>query len=124
MRRIAIALVVVSLAVSGCNSSLPPEADPTRAREALKTTLDAWVQGGTFEDLKKGSPAIIAYDPDWETGSRLLKYEVDPTDRRVGVDLLVSVTLTLSKNGEKSREKRVNFSIAIGNGKTVVLRQT
>jgi hypothetical protein len=109
--------------LGGCNNSLPPEADPTQGREALKLVLDTWAKGGTPADLKAGRPAIVAYDPDWEAGAQLVSYELDPTDRRIGVDLLVSVKLTVKKGDEKAREKTVNFSVAIGS-QTVVLRQT
>jgi hypothetical protein len=122
MRFIPFVAVVALLA--GCNGDrLPPEADPAQGRQALKTVLDSWVNGGKAEDLKAGKPPIHAFDPDWAAGYQLVKYEVDPTDRRVGVDLLLSVKLTVKKGDDKPREKTVNFSVAIGQY-TVVLRQT
>jgi hypothetical protein len=121
LRRLPLGLALVLL--TGCSNSLPPEADPTTARAALKTVLDTWAKGGKAADLRAGNAPIIANDPDWEAGAKLIKYELDPTDNRIGVDLLVSVKLTLSKGDEKPREKTVNFSIAIG-AQTVVLRQT
>jgi hypothetical protein len=114
----------VAALLTGCTgSSLPPEADPVKGRESLKTVLDTWANGGKPEDLKVGRPPIHAFDPDWAAGYQLVRYEVDSTDRRIGVDLLVSVKLTLKKGDEKPREKTVNFSVAIGQY-TVVLRQT
>jgi hypothetical protein len=117
-------LAIATLAaLVGCNSSLPPEADAGQGREVLQTVLDTWAKGGKPAALKAGRRPIVAYDPDWEAGYDLVKYEVDSTDRRVGVDLLVSVKLTLKTGDEKPREKVVNFSVAIGS-QTVVLRQT
>ena len=72
--------------------------------------------------MKNGKPAIVAYDPDWEAGHKLTKYEIDSTDRRIGVDLLLSVTLSLQRTDGKSQDKTVNFSVAIGS-QTVVLRK-
>jgi hypothetical protein len=119
-----LAAVPAVLILAGCGgNSLPPEADPIQGREALKTVLDTWVNGGTPDDLKNGRPPIIAYDPDWAAGHKLLKYEVAPTDGRVGVDLLIRVTLTLVRADGKSQDRTVNFSVAIG-AQTVVLRQT
>ena len=109
--------------VAGCGTSLPPETDPAAGRDVLKTVLDTWAKGGNPPDLKSGASPIVAYDPDWEEGYKLVKYEIAPTDRRAGVDLLVSVKLTVAKGTEKPREKTVNFTVAIGS-QTVVIRQT
>lgn len=122
MRFIPLTLAIGLLAVFGCERPLPPETDLAQGRAALKTVLDTWASGGSPGDLKKASPAIIAYDPDWEAGQRLKKYEIDPTDRRMGVDLLVKVTLSLAGPGAKTADKQVNFTVAIGK-ETVVLRQ-
>jgi hypothetical protein len=124
MPRVAIAVLPAILFVAGCSdSSLPPETDATKGREVLTTVLEAWKKGTTPDELQHGSPPIVAYDPDWKAGYKLTNYTLDPTDKRVGVDLLVSVKLTMTKDGEKPVEKTVNFSVAIGS-QTVVLRQT
>jgi len=110
--------------LTGCRggSELPPETDPARGRELLTLVLDTWVKGGAPADLKNGSPAVTAYDPDWEDGARLVKYTIDPTDGRAGVDLLLTVTLTLSRDG-KTREKTVNYSVAAGSQNVVLRKQ-
>ena len=108
---------------TGCGTSLPPETDPAAGRDVLKTVLDTWAKGGTPADLKAGASPIVAYDPDWDEGYKLVKYEITPTDRRAGVDLLVSVKLTVAKGSDKPREKTVPFVVAIGS-RTVVIRQT
>jgi len=108
---------------TGCGTPLPPETDPAAGRNVLKTVLDTWARGGTPADLKAGQSPVVAYDPDWEEGYKLVKYEIAPTDRRAGVDLLVSVKLTVAKGSDKPREKTVNFTVAIGS-QTVVIRQT
>jgi hypothetical protein len=110
------------LGLTGCTQPLPPETDPAKGREALRTVLDTWVSGGSPADLRRASAPIVAYDPDWQAGYRLQKYEIDPTDRRMGVDLLVKVTLSLAGPGSKTSERQVNFTVAIGK-ETVVLRQ-
>jgi hypothetical protein len=123
MRSIALYLAAVSLFFVGCRgNSLPPETDASQGRAAIKTVLDTWAKGGNFADLKNGNPAIVAYDPDWEAGNKLTKYEIDPADKRIGVDLLLRVTLSLKKADGKAQDKTVNFSVAIG-PQTVVLRK-
>lgn len=121
MRRTIPILTLALLA--GCGTSLPPETDPAAGRDVLTTVLDTWVRGGTPADLKAGASPVVAYDPDWEEGHKLVKYEISPTDRRAGVDLLVAVKLTVAKGSDKPREKTVNFTVAIGS-RTVVIRQT
>jgi len=122
MRR-TIPLGLALALLTGCGTSLPPETDPAAGRDVLKTVLDTWAKGGTAADLKAGAPPVVAYDPDWEEGYKLVRYEIAPTDRRAGVDLLVAVKLTLTKGAGKPREKTVNFTVAIG-AQTVVIRQT
>jgi hypothetical protein len=122
MRFIPLTLAIGLAAVCGCERPLPPETDPAQGRAALKAVLNTWVKGGRPEDLKRAGPAIIAYDPDWEAGRRLTKYEIDPKDRRMGVDLLLKVTLSLGGPGAKTADMQVNFTVAIGK-ETVVLRQ-
>jgi hypothetical protein len=123
MRRFAVGLAPLLLVLTSCmHNSLPEEADATRGRELAKLVLDTWAKGGTFADLKSGSPSIVAYDPDWADGAKLVKYDIGSTDGRVGVDLLLPVTLTLTRADGKSQEKRVNFIVAIGS-QIAVLRQ-
>jgi hypothetical protein len=124
MRWTSLTFALVLPILGGCGGdSLPPETDPGKGREALKTVLDSWVKGGTPEDLKNANSPIVAYDPDWVAGHKLTKYEIGPTDGRVGVDLLLNVKLFLVSSDGRPREKTVNFSVAIGS-QTVVLRQT
>lgn len=116
-------LAVLFLFAAGCGgNTLPAETDPAEGRALLKTTLDTWAKGGTAEELKSASPAIVAFDPDWASGHKLVKYDIASADGRAGVDLLVKVTLTLQKDG-KTLDRAVNFSIGIG-AQNVVLRQT
>jgi hypothetical protein len=122
MRRLLLGLAPACLLLTGCGESPPPETDPAKGREVLKTVLDGWVQGKTMDDLKAGSPSVVAYDPDWEAGHKLTKYELGPKDGRSGVDLLVPVKLYLDRKDGKPQEKTVNFCVAIGS-QTVVTRK-
>ena len=93
-----------------------------KGREILKTVLDAWVAGKSMEDVKNGSPSIVARDPDWKAGHKLTKYEVADSDERKGVDLVLSVKLFVSKAGGPPQEKKVKFTVGIGSN-TVCMRQ-
>ena len=121
--RIMMTLMTLAVLLTGCGGpSFPPETDASRGRELLKTVLEKWKAGGTADELKNASPAIIANDPDWKAGSKLKGYEMAAEDRRSGVDLLISVKLQLTKPDGTSQDKKVNFAIGINGTSQVVLR--
>jgi hypothetical protein len=123
MTRTIIALAAAAaLGPAGCSSSLPVETDPTQGREVLKRVLDGWTEGKKPEDLKTANPPVVANDPDWAAGFKLTKYEIDPTDGRMGVDLLVKVKLTMTGPDGVAKQKQVKYTVAIGS-QTVVLRK-
>jgi len=119
MRRTIPALALLLLP-AGCQSYRPPETDPAKGREALTSALETWMKGGTPDDLKKGSPAIVVSDPDWEGGYRLLRYDLDPTDRRAGVDLRLTARLTLKGPTGKTVQKTAGYLISTGSGLRVL----
>ena len=122
MRSLLLPLAVGALALAGCSSyTPPPETDPARGREALTTVLNTWQRGGTPDELKAATPSITARDPDWATGAKLTGYEIDPESDRAGVDLVLTVKLTLVRSGGEAREKKVKFTVGIG-ATTSVLR--
>jgi hypothetical protein len=121
MRCLRLLLPFLIASLAGCGTSLPPETDPAKGREALQLVLEAWKAGTSLDDFRKQN-SIVTWDPDWEAGHKLAKYELSPADKRSGVDLQVSVTLTIIGEGGKSRDRTVNFNIGIG-AQTVVLRQ-
>jgi hypothetical protein len=80
--------------------------DEDLARISLRTTLETWKKGDSPTTLKNGSPSIVAQDPDWVAGARLVTYEFAGEDRRVAENLFVPVMLTLeTKNGRKTRSQ-------------------
>jgi hypothetical protein len=125
MRRILILFAAAVAVLPGCtgSSSLPPATDATQGREVMKRALDTWAKGGQPDDLMSAKPPVIVNDPDWSAGYRLTKYDIAPTDNRIGVDLLLRVNLTLTRpDGGTPLERKVNYSVAIGSS-TVVLRK-
>ncbi len=86
-----------------------------------KTVLDAWKRGGTVEELAKASPPVTARDPDWAAGHKLTGYEIAPEEGRAGVDLLLTVKLTLTRADGKPQSRTVAYVVGIG-ASTVVVR--
>ncbi len=122
MRLLPISASLACLILAGCGGKkLPPETDAAKGRELMKTVLDAWKRGGTAEELRNASPAVVARDPDWLAGYKLTNYEVGAEDARAGLDLLLTVKLNLIRPDGRPQEKRVRYTVGIGPS-TVVLR--
>jgi hypothetical protein len=108
--RAALLLLAVAalLAPVGCSPGPQRAAavDPASARSALQTVLDAWMAGQQPADLKAGSPAITVQDLDWESGSRLVSYQVKSEGTNDNANLRIPVSLTLSgpSGGEQTKE--------------------
>ena len=69
---------------------------PEKAREALRTALDAWKAGAKIESLATGSPEIIAQDFDWMQGKKLVSYKVEGDGLPQDANLRVDVELELA----------------------------
>jgi hypothetical protein len=81
-----VGLSAAAIVLPGCGSGPPKPADPVAAREALERSLSAWKEGKTPESLKSDEPPIVVSDPAWSNGARLIKYQIEPGDRRAGAD--------------------------------------
>ena len=111
-------LLPACLALAGCGGPTPvPETDAAKGREALKTVLDKWKNGGAVDELK---PTVVR-EPDWQAGCKLKNFEIAADDRRTGADLLVSVKLQLTRPDGQPVEKKVNYAVGVG-PPTVVVR--
>jgi hypothetical protein len=109
-RRFAFFLVVACLAGCGVRQRAAP-LDEELAGAALKAALEGWKKGDSPESLKHGVPSIIAQDPDWVTGTRLLAYEAAGDRKRVAENLFVPVKLTLRAKNGKQTSKSVTYVI-------------
>jgi hypothetical protein len=105
-----VVLAAASLAGCGVRQRAAP-LDVRLAREVLKTSLEAWKKGDPAETLKNGSPSIIAQDPDWVAGARLVAYTLDGDHKRVAENLFVPVKLTLKLKNGKHATKDVTYVI-------------
>jgi len=106
-------------ALPGCRRASAQAADPDKAREALRTTLSAWQKGDSPEALKQSS-SIIAADPKWKNGHRLVRYEIADTDQVVGYDLQCRVLLVLQGPDGRQTEEKAVFSISTAPAVVVV----
>jgi hypothetical protein len=112
-------VAIATLLVSGCGDSITAAPlDSSRARDALKTTLDAWQAGSTPDSLKSGSPSITAQDLEWLGGAKLVGYQIEGEGTAVGSNLRVPVQLSLKSKG-KDAKKTVHYLVSTSPSVTV-----
>jgi hypothetical protein len=99
------AAAIAVLGSPGCGSGPPKPADPAAARQALERALNAWMEGKSAESLKDADPPIVVSDHSWSNGVRLLKYQIEPGDRRAGADHNFQVVLWLEGDKAKTKAK-------------------
>lgn len=96
--------------IVGCFNKSQPVV-PEKAREALRTALDAWKAGASMESLSTGSAEIIAQDIDWMQGQKLISYKVEGDGLPQDANLRVDVELELAGGTGGSTKKRVSYIV-------------
>ena len=89
---------------------LPGCGDPSRAhavneltaRDALKTALDGWKKGETPTSFATASPPMIVQDFEWESGAKLLDYQLVDDGKAYDANLRVQVKLKLAEGKGKA----------------------
>jgi hypothetical protein len=113
-------VALATLLAPGCGESITASpVDPSTARAALKTTLDAWKADADPASLKSGSPAITAQDLDWITGAKLVEFKVEGDGNTIGSNLRVPVRLDVKTKDGKVVTKNVNYLVGTSPAVTV-----
>ena len=102
-------VVVATLAVlatwllPGCGDASRAHAvnEPT-ARDALKTALDGWKNGQTPASFASAASPMIVQDFEWDSGAKLLDYQLVDDGKAFDANLRVQVKLTLDGGGGKA----------------------
>lgn len=111
MRTSAVVLLCCVVAVlSGCSKPLDEPVDPNKATEVLNTAFGAWKQGESYGELAKRQPPIYFNEPEWESGKKLLKYELGPVTLS-GRQGRCSVKLSLQDSAGKLTERAIGYQI-------------
>jgi hypothetical protein len=105
-------VVVLGVAVVGCGgpSRLAP-VDVSKARQALKTTLESWKDGKSPDELKNSASSITAQDFDWLGGCQLVSFEIAASDRTDDANLHCPVRLRIKKTNDEEVEKDVTYVV-------------
>jgi hypothetical protein len=116
---ICLGLALAATLPLGCGPKATA-ADPEAARESLRAALDAWQKGETPESLRGRSPSITASDSQWQSGYRLLSYEIAGDGQPAGYDVQCHVLLRLQRpDGQQVQEKAV-FTVSTHPARVVV----
>jgi hypothetical protein len=111
----AIFSAILAPTISGCSKGVADPVDPDRARVALKSALDHWKSGG--DPLSMPTPMTVQ-DLEWQSGAKLVDYEVLGDGEPADANLRVKVKLTLAGKG-KNTEKTVNYLVTTSPAVTV-----
>jgi hypothetical protein len=105
--------MVLCIGLSGCGSGVKTAApvDPDLARKTLHITLESWKRGESPAELKQRSPAIIAQDFDWISGSELLDFEIAGPGQALDANLICPVKLILAGADGGTNEKTVDYIV-------------
>jgi hypothetical protein len=112
MNKLTRILPLAVLLAAGCGPGLQAPADPARAKDALRATLDAWQRGDRPDALRTAAPAVHVNDPDWSAGHRLRRYQIAGEGGRSGVEMRYPVRLTLT--GPKGQAVRKDTAYVVG----------
>jgi hypothetical protein len=114
-------VAMILLTLPGCSISSAHAVDTPRAREALKTALDHWKKGDSPRSLSASTSPMTVQDFEWESGVRLLEYEVLDEGQPADANLRVRVKLTTEggKGRAKTTEKSVNYLVGTSPSVTV-----
>ena len=89
---------------------MPKSADEASAVAALRAALDKWKAGAAAESLGKETPAVHAVDQDWEAGSKLVSYELQPAIPSSGISARIPAVLDIQTAAGVQR-KNVQFLV-------------
>jgi hypothetical protein len=112
-----LALVLVGFASVGCDrSSRGLSLDQNQAREACAAFLTAWKEGKQPGDLR---PKITGRDYSWDSGQKLVAFELLPDETNDGTNLHIPVRLTLQD--PEGKESTSNATYTVGTSPVVTV---
>ncbi len=113
MNSVRLALFVPLAAfVAGCGDKpVAAPVEPDKARQTLRTALDAWKDGQAIETLSQATPPIVAQDFDWMAGSKLTDYQLLDEGQPEDANLRVKVKLSLRDKQGQSATKTVIYVV-------------
>lgn len=110
-------LALLCVVLIGCGGPRGQPVNPTTAKDVLKTFLQAWQDGKKAEDLK---PGITGADREWNSGKKLVSFEIQSDEANQGTRLRVSANLTLKDDKSAESKSTVNYVVSTAPAVTVL----
>jgi hypothetical protein len=104
------AVLLAAALAAGCGPELPPPVDPGEAATQLRTVLDAWKAGESFDSLERRDPPVVFTEPLWRDGAKLVSYELGEVQLH-GRQGTCKVKLTVVNSDGKTVERRIGYQI-------------
>jgi hypothetical protein len=100
---VACLAVLATLLLPGCADASRAHAvnEPT-ARDALKTALDGWKNGKTPASFATEPSPMIVQDFEWDSGAKLLDYQLVDDGKAYDANLRIQVKLSLAGGNAKA----------------------
>lgn len=111
-------VVWMVIASVGCGTQNAP-VDAEVGRETLRAALESWKKGEPVHGLQKGASPIYVIDPEWESGAKLLDYELVGTGDAKDAHLFCLVQLKLRLANGKEARREVHFVVSTAPHRTV-----
>lgn len=110
-KSVIMGLAVLWIGLTGCGPATPPLADKVQAIKSLTSALDAWKKGEKPEAVKQ-SLSIQMFDPAWDKGLKLKRFQIDESQsNHSGFDLVVPVKMWF-ETSEDEEPRIIKFSIS------------
>jgi hypothetical protein len=124
--RIGTVVTALALLLSGCSSGPGPAggAGGPGALEVLRLALDGWKAGKTPAVLKDGSPSIAVSDRDWDSGYRLVAYQLIGEGEGASAGVLCAVRLRLRPPQGREIKREALYAVALRPAVTVTRQET
>jgi hypothetical protein len=117
---ILLVLTGAALAAAGCSSGpVHDPVDAAKARESLRTALESWKKGEAIEALQGASPPIYVIDAEWQSGMKLVSYQVLGDGEEKDAHLFCPVQLTLREPGGREVKRSVTYIVSTAPNLTV-----
>ncbi len=109
---LSVVVLLCSLFVGcGPQAGNPRPLDRTLAMDSMKLFLETWRDQGSPDSLKDRSPSVVVNDADWDSGNKLLAFEIPTSGDDDGSNLYLDVKLTLKDETGEQRDKTIRYVI-------------
>lgn len=102
-------VLLVSGALAGCaRDARSLTLDENLARESVIEFLENWKNGGKAEELK---PRITGFDAAWDSGRKLISYELLPDAKNDGANLHVTIAAVFEGKDGKEAKSEIQYIV-------------